>query len=411
MFLKNLVVLSLLFSFSSVSYAMEKQEQEQSLGSPSQIRPSAADQQEHYADQSELNLMWLNSSLKMDQFGLFADEKAERENMKVLVDWAVKNFDAHRVPINMWYDSQTTLPQALDNTQKNLDDSLKHAHIQNTFKFRDIWDVDYIKQNPTVFGSKQHIYFKADLARVAILLRHIKDPDERVARYRFYSDLNIPAASLSLMFTDERRRLRFGGTLLSEILTKYGFALSQNQAGDPAHAYENAFIVLDAENKIACQSLQFGILEINRLRGQKLVDEDYWTHQHSSQIKTKCQIVFASFKSMMLYHAYLKGEYGIKGDQKKMPAALEDKIARYPDPSMLFNLDSATEKVAFNFGIDETIPDYVGFQLAGKVHPGTGLPVDQSGYISKPTRVLYCASEGNLINLTIQVNKPTSSFY
>jgi hypothetical protein len=398
MLLKNLVVLSVLFSFSSASHAMEDQD----LKSSSQIR-------QNYAENSELNVKWLNPKQNLDQYGLFGDGKADEEKINTLIGWAKEN--PHLNKINCWYDSQTTTQEALENTRNKLRNLTEAGGSQDKITFRDIWEIDYIQEHPTAFDSRQDIYFRADLARMAILLRRTKDSDEGVARFRFYSDLNIPVASLSLMFTDESRKLRYGGSLLSEIMEKYGFALSQNAAGDIGHSYENAFIVVDFEHEIARQSLQFGILEINRLRGEKFAADNYWENASSKDKKIKCQIVFTSFIPMMKYYAYLNGEYGVNDDQKNMPSDLQARIDRYRDPLKLFNLENVRERVSFKYGKDQIVPDYVGYQLAGKVHARTGLLVDGNGYIPLTKRVICNPSSGTLRELTIDVCKPISSFY
>jgi len=153
------------FSFSSVSHAMEDQD----LKSSPQIR-------RNYAENSELNVKWLNSKLNSDQYGLFGDEKAEEEKINILLGWVKENPNFDR--INCWYDSSTTTQEALENTQNKLRNLTEDNDSQDKITFRDIWVIDYIKEHPTAFDSQQDIYFKADLVRMAILLRHIKDSDE-----------------------------------------------------------------------------------------------------------------------------------------------------------------------------------------------------------------------------------------
>lgn len=388
MFVKNLILVFIFLSFSSFCDAMHTETNDSAHSSIL------------YKSHTELNLMWLNTELNPDQEDLFPKNKAS--NLQMVLDWAEKNVDL-KYPINLWFCSKTTSKSAVENTKNALKSSSKEIIL------RDKWDLDYIKTYPSAFDDKQDIYFNADLSRMAVLLRPKTHPQESEARYRVYADLNVPSLSLSSMFTDEKRKTKFGD-LPADILSKYGFALSVNNAGDITFAYENAFLVLDTKHEIAWQALQFGVLDINRIRGETFASKNYWATYSVTERKKKSQIVFTSFQPMMQYYKYLTGEYGIEADPADMPKTLEEKILKLTDPLELFNLENEHLKVKCKIAKNTAFRDYVGYQRAGQNHPEFG-PIDKEGYVRKTRRELYKAPMENLLYLTIQVNKPMSSFY
>lgn len=394
MLLKNLILGALLVSFVPLAHAMEPEEPKNQSSIQSQKREYA-----EYQD-TEVNFMWLNKTFNSNQKGLFPNETQEK-NISILTDWATKNADLN-FPSVLWYNSKTTPKEQVENTQTTLNSLLKGL---KEFKFRDIWEIDYVKAHPNAF-TDQDIYFLADLARMAVLLR----PTE--AKYVIYTDLNVPAFSIPAMPTDEKMKVLGGGGLPSDIISKYGFALPKNNAFDMKFAYENAFFVFDSKHAIARQALQFGILDINTLRGESFAVNNSWGTWDEKQGKLKSQIVFTSFPAMMKYYKYLKGEYGIGADPDpvKMPETLEGKISKFKSPLEVFGLEDSNIKQTCQYAVIKTNRDYVGYRLADTIHPQHG-PVDHSGYVNKTTRQLCIAPEESLRDLTIQVNKPQSSFY
>ena len=401
--LKNkLFILSLFISLFNFSYAIEEHE----------VSPQISSRSSQIAENTELNVKWLNAELNPNQFCLFGTQEAAEKQFTILLEWATKNPTLHS--INCWYNSQTTSPQALENTQNTLKNKLKEKNCQKDITFKDMWEIDYIKNHPTAFHCSHPVYFIADLVRMAILLRFKGETDQNhsefIPRYTFYSDLNIPTASLDSMFTDKTKKRSIAGPLLSEILDSYGFALSKNDAGDINYAYENAFIVLDSSHAVAYQSLQFAVLDLNRRRAELFFMDKYWEKLSAQEVKNKCQLVFMSFVPMMSYYKYLTGDYGINDDQRKMPPVLQARINHYKNPLALFSSDSTRPTVTFKYGKDVLELKYVGYQLANKEH-STGVMVNRDGYIKGVERILYLPSPTTLREVTIQVNKPISSFY
>lgn len=361
----------LFLSFSSLAHAMDEPPQGISV---KQINASIKEEEDY--NNSELNLMWLNSKEDPEQKGLFPNDK-EAFFQNMILGWVQKNTGL-KSSINMWYDSKTTSAATLAKTQADLKASLQENAQKLTF--RDIWDL-----NVDAFKD-QNIYFKADAVRMVVALRHGYHKDPSLPRYVFYSDLDIPSRSLSSLFTDKTRIRKYGEETLIDILKAYGFALPVNNAGKPQ--YENSWLAFDSQHEIAVQALKFGILEINRKRAEHFTREKVWDTWTPAQIKSKSQIVFTSFPTMMQYYKYLTGEYGIcdeegcGGDPDKMPKTLQGKIAEFLFPQELFSLTEAqmTRKCIY-----------------AKIIGGQ--------------RCLCKASEGDLRELTIQVDKPMSSFY
>lgn len=369
------------------------------------------EEQEDYKN-SELNIMWLNPKLDPEQEGLFPNNKKELFQNMVL-GWVQKNTDL-KFSINMWYNSKTSSSAALATTQTDFNPLLQE-NCQNV-TFKDIWDLPYIQSHPLAFEN-QDIYFISDLVRMAVALRHGHHNNPSLPRYVFYSDLNIPPLSLSSLFTDKTRIRKFNPDQpLIGILKEYGFALPVNNAGDLRFPYENSFLALDSQHEIACQALDFAILDINRLRGEEFARQNYWANCTDSQRKTKSQIVFASFPDMMNYYKYLTGEYGIcspyqrGGDPNDMPKTLQGKKAKFPFPQELFSLTEAKMARKCLYAKFMLECEYIGYKFANKTSP-SGLPVDAEGYVQSTNRELRVAPDGDLRALTIQVDKPISSFY
>lgn len=404
MTLKNIFISLFVFSFSVYSYGSHEH-----IINDDALKDESSTQRPYVS--TDFNVTWFNPKFDPDQTGLFKNGEEARQ-IETLVDWAKQNADL-KFPINVWYDSITTSKEALANTQNHLALALKEIQEKTQeIRFRDIWSLDYISKYSSAFDSRQNIYFKSDLARMAILLRYKDSAFEETPRYMVYSDLNIPPISLSAMYTDEKRK-RVYGPLPSNILEEFGFALCQNHAGDRNYAYENAFLILDSQHKIACQSLWFGVLEINRERGEVFASR--WADWQVSTQEKKCQIVFTSFAQMYKYYKYLKGEYGIGKEPEHMPVTLEARIEKFNRPSSLFEIESSEMKEDCLYTKDCQEKDYVGYQLANKTHPKFG-PIDENGYVTKQVRYSYKVykekgESESLRDLTIDVNKPISSFY
>lgn len=393
MLLKNLILGALLVSFVPLAHAMEPEEPKSQSSILSQKREYA-----EYQD-TEVNFMWLNKTFNSNQKGLFPNETQEK-NISILTDWATKNADLN-FPSVLWYNSKTTPKEQVENTQTTLNSLLKGL---KEFKFRDIWEIDYVKAHPNAF-TDQDIYFLADLARMAVLL----NPTD--AKYVLYTDLNVPAFSISAMPRDEKMKVFGGGGFPADIISKYGFALPKNNAYDMTYHYENAFFILDSKHAIARQALQFGILDINTLRGESFALNNRWSQWSKEEKNNKIQIVFTSFRPMMLYYKYLTGEYGIGADPDpvKMPETLEGKISKFKSPLELFELESANMTQKCKYAKITSKRDYIGYRSANTMHPKFG-PVDENGYVIKTERNLLDGYE-NLCDVIIDVKKPKSSFY
>lgn len=348
----------------------------------------------NHSQNIQLNMMWLNATLKDDQRGLFPNDK---EHMFVDHIVAAVSENKDIFPINLWYSSKVTSPEQRAFTQGKLQEK---GIGENAIVYKDIRDMPYVQEHPEAFDHAVHPpYFLSDLARVAVLL-----DDTTESRIKIYQDLNFPTHNVSSMMHD----VSYYG--LGKRLETNGFALAHNKGLDMNFAYENSFIALDTENKAAKHALDFAVLQMNTLRAEHFAENNFWNTWNEKEKYNKTQIVFSSFKLMFPYYHYLVGNYGIGDDQAKMPQTFEGRVALYNNPLSLFDrMNPVASKVTYKQGRDEEYKNYVGYQHAGKTR--NGLTVDQNGYVLETRRSIFHMplSSGGLY--TLAIGKEQSSFY
>lgn len=133
-----------------------------------------------------LNFLWINRYPMNENGHIMGDDK------KMLYDKIINPLERWRAQqpeaiMNFWYDSKMLPEKALANTQKEM------QHIKN-MQFRDIRDIEYVKENPVIFDSIIPVYIRADLAKALIGDHELKNG----RKYAVNIDSDIVA------FTDEQ---------------------------------------------------------------------------------------------------------------------------------------------------------------------------------------------------------------
>ncbi len=115
-------------------------------------------------DNYSINLMWINSCLKAEQ--QFLCENTTRL-IQSANSWAVAHPTA---TINIWYDSQTATSEQVFNTLQ----LIIHQEIKSRIKFKDIKEIEIVKNNQDLFDCQIPLYWRIDLLKLIIILDEVE---------------------------------------------------------------------------------------------------------------------------------------------------------------------------------------------------------------------------------------------
>lgn len=179
-----------------------------------------------------INIMWLNQKASSNQY-VYPDKVANQISDYVS-NWTREN---PGIEITLWYDSQTTTPEQVSNTE--------HAFSNQsglTLRLHDIRRIPIVRENPDIFSSLIPIYFKIDILKMMICLDQIeKDPK---VQYAFFSDIDVEAKPLKS---------------LCEEYQDAPFAMNKGDVGT-----ENQFVRINGHDKIMIDTLKH-VMNINLL--------------------------------------------------------------------------------------------------------------------------------------------------
>jgi hypothetical protein len=243
-----------------------------------------------------VSLMWINKSLDENQKYIVSKE----EYLKPIIAWALET--DKEAPVYFWYDSQHSYPKAIQNTEKYLKEKI--GGKRSPILFKDVRNLQYVKENEKVFSNEVPIYFRADLLREIVkdYLASLEDTD-----FIVYSDLNVPPLSKTKLFDEKTlEQLKKDGLVMSE-----GHDMNRN--------YENAFSILDSHNKTMIYASKIGLIDINIDRALYVLEKGY-----SEKKGTACseknfpQVVYSSYLPMYKYYLFLemRGEIGKPKESK-----------------------------------------------------------------------------------------------
>ena len=140
--------------------------------------------QSNQIKQYDINLMWINRTNDPTRELLFP---GTREEIKARVldsalGWAKQNPNA---TVNLWYDSQSSTPEALQRTQELIQDCSTEGR---TVKLMDIRSLPIVSQNPEIFSGLLPVYFHVDLLKLIIVLNSIQQDGVDAA---IFADLQV----------------------------------------------------------------------------------------------------------------------------------------------------------------------------------------------------------------------------
>jgi hypothetical protein len=246
-----------------------------------------------------INLMWVNKEKNEEQkfFCSNTEEKNyEKACLNPIIDWLDKADKASS--LNIWYDSETTNKNAINkfirDIKEKAEKNLKKLHLM------DLRELPDVKNNQDIFDMSMPIYFRVDLLR-AIVADHLAKKADK--EFVVYADLNIPSMDGDDLFDKE--------TLVN--LDKYGFVMAKNNAADLKNNYENAFFIINANNKELVHASRTMLIDANIERGKEFLKRGYTKQGESERLggRALCksifnEIIYISYKTMFAYYLYLQ---------------------------------------------------------------------------------------------------------
>lgn len=231
-------------------------------------------------NECSINLVWINKNRIDGQEFIFPlinesndDTVSEIDKDSVLkrffnpiFGWAIGNPETS---ISVWYDSEMTTENAVDKTQKFLNEEMPNYKII----LKDIRTLDLVKENPTVFSEKTNVYFRADLLRLIILMDDIKNND---ISYSIYTDFRVKPLNFDALFNPR--------TVSALAETDYCFG--RGFGGGTGANFENGFYII-GNNPYIIAAINFALIEcaIKAFDVYKLeIPADYVYAEHSSML-------------------------------------------------------------------------------------------------------------------------------
>lgn len=252
-----------------------------------------------------INLMWINRALNPNQEYILS-------NINLLIN-AVKSWTNHGHQVNIWYDSNMTTPNQIQNTKNIIDNMI------------DVQNINQVKENLRVFSDKAPVYFRADLLRTITAVHYLHHTNDD---YFVYADLDVESISKNELF-DEKT--------LNHLQTK-GIVLAKNKITE----FENGFQII-ANKPNTLLALQHAIIDLNITRAYNAFNNKFKEiGTNNSPIKSLSESVFYSYTTMFKYLYYLNND-GILyktstlDDIKKYGFGLDDEIFSYDKHKHCFN--------------------------------------------------------------------------
>ena len=160
-----------------------------------------------------INVMWINKNLNENQKYIYPGSLAivQKEFLNPIFKWYQLNSDTI---IYVWYDSQLTSEDAVNNTQILIDRNFsqnQHFNINLSFneselnklkyniQLKDIRELETVKEHPRIFSEETPIYFRVDLLKVVTAIENILK-DNKIF---IHADLDVTPMSYDQIFDDE----------------------------------------------------------------------------------------------------------------------------------------------------------------------------------------------------------------
>jgi hypothetical protein len=214
--------------------------------------------------------MWINKE-KCDFFAL--NEKKSQEIIKGALGWAEKNPEA---TVFVWYDSKFV------NNAEAVIQNIKNEITNKKIIFRDINDLDLVKENIAVFSNDLALYFRVDLLREIIAYEKLKTDEMSCF---IYSDIDMDPITKDQLFDDETVYL----------LNKYGIIMPR---GGIEFVYENGF-QMAVKDTFALKAIKDILIDVNIAIANSFLKK----MEHKELLG---QRVYSTFPIMFRYLYFLK---------------------------------------------------------------------------------------------------------
>jgi hypothetical protein len=243
-----------------------------------------------------INVMWLNRKLDPEQH-LICSTQREKELLTSLFEWSLKT--PSNCPVTLWYDSNFTSSDSVNNTKKIIVDHQKKHPDAAPITVTDIRVLNHIKNNPEIFSEKVPVYFRTDLARVIAALESVKQP---TSPYFVYADLDMPSLSQKELFDDTTiERLKNQGVVMAHRDNGYGF--------------ENGFFIMSSDNDNLLKATELALVKLNTTRAYNALEGKF---NCGAEAKCLRQIVYQSYPDMFKYFYHLEGKAILKNQDNEV---------------------------------------------------------------------------------------------
>lgn len=156
----------------------------------------------------ELSFIPKNNRTVEDGYFMFSSGSLDEQRADVharLVAPIASQLQEHKnVDVDFWVDGERQSPEVLNNTIREICDTLKsnNVSIENLF-LRDFRDIERIAENPDIFSVDTLVYHQADIARIEAGIYEI---DVLGRKMVLHSDLDFRAFSMDEILTARNQR-------------------------------------------------------------------------------------------------------------------------------------------------------------------------------------------------------------
>lgn len=237
---------------------------------------------DYIADNSIVNLMWLNKEKSESQLYLFP-QPYERQGEVIDIIARIKKWAQEFPRVIFWYDGEKTTAEALARTRHKLDEDLGADAVKVTL--RDLASVDEIAKHPVIVHHKS-VYFRTDFFRVALTKELLQQ--SKLGTFVIYADLSITP------FTKDE--LLDKTTVFN--LNTYGFMMPVNTK---VKLIENNFHIMGNHVPNLLKAFDAAVIGLNARRAET---PNIIVRGHSNYD----QIVWSSYTVFFLLFYYLENK-------------------------------------------------------------------------------------------------------
>lgn len=245
-----------------------------------------------------INLMWISKDLKQENPYVIQpkDKSVLEKYISAPCIWAIKNPES---TVQFWYDSELTSQDTIDRTKSAVAFRMRNCPKSAPIVFRDIRELQHVKDHPEVFSSKTPVYFRADLARVIAGYEEVQKTKSNFV----YADLDVKPMYKNDLFDDETKRH----------LAIYGMVMTKTSE-DCLQEYENSFYILSPHEEDMLKSLKLTIIDLNTQRASYAL-KSYYRYFITTP---RPEAVYYSFRATYAYLYHMK-KWGILKVDDKTP--------------------------------------------------------------------------------------------